>query len=92
MSLARLLAQGLVCEEIASAPCGECTSCRKVHGNNHADVWTESPSGKSQTIVVDQVQELQRRLASFATNAARRPNPGAERIEPARPRTSLNFT
>jgi len=63
MSLARLLAQGLVCEELAAAPCGECTSCRKVHGNNHADVWTESPSGKSQTIVVDQIQELQRRLS-----------------------------
>lgn len=63
MTLARLLAAGLVCEAPGDRPCEECTSCRKVAAGTHTDVWTQEPSGKSRTITVDQVAEIQRRLS-----------------------------
>ena len=63
MTLARLLAAGLVCEADGERPCGQCTPCQKVASGTHTDVWTEEPSGRSKTITVDQVAEIQRRLS-----------------------------
>ena len=63
MTLARLLAAGLVCEAEGERPCEECTPCRRVAAGTHTDVWTEEPSGRSHTITVDQVAEIQRRLS-----------------------------
>ncbi len=70
MTLARLLAAGLVCDADGERPCGECTSCRRVAAGTHTDIWTEEPSGKSRTITVDQVAEIQRRLAYRRGDAA----------------------
>lgn len=61
MTLAMTLAAGLVCEA-DDRPCGECLGCRKVANGTHPDIWTEVPGGKSNTITVDQVTEIQRRL------------------------------
>jgi DNA polymerase III subunit delta' len=63
MTLARLLAMGLVCDSEGDRPCQECASCRKVASGAHTDVWTEEPTGKSKTITVDQVASIQRRLS-----------------------------
>ncbi len=64
LTIAALLARALACEAYGdAAPCGECSGCRKVAAGTHPDVWTESPGGKSHTITVDQVAEIQRRLS-----------------------------
>ncbi len=62
MTLASVLSRGLLCTAAADRPCGECVGCRKVAAGTHPDVWTEVPGGKSNTITVDQVSEIQRRL------------------------------
>jgi len=61
--IAHTVAAALVCEAAPDArPCRRCGACRKVAAQTHADVWTELPTGRSKTITVDQVSDVQRRL------------------------------
>jgi len=62
MTIARLFAKALVCSAPAQRPCGECKPCRQAEAGTHVDLSTESPEGRSQTINVSQVREIQRRL------------------------------
>lgn len=64
-TLARVFSQALLCdaEDAAARPCGTCPSCKRVQRESHVDHWIEIPTGKSNTITVDQVTEIQRRLS-----------------------------
>ena len=62
MTIARLFAKALVCSAPAHRPCGECKPGRQAEAGTHVDLSTESPEGRSQTINVSQVREIQRRL------------------------------
>ena len=56
-TLARLLAQTLLCEENPNQrPCGQCPACKRFLSGNHPDVRYVAPKGRS--IGVDDVREL----------------------------------
>lgn len=56
-TLARMLAQGLLCEAAPEErPCGHCPACKRFLGGTHPDVRVVSPKGRS--IGVDEVREL----------------------------------
>jgi DNA polymerase III subunit delta' len=65
-ALARTLAKTLNCQHPKRASkagpaidcCGECPSCRKIDGDNHADIHWVRPESKSRVITVDQMREL----------------------------------
>jgi DNA polymerase III delta' subunit len=61
-TLARLFAASLLCER-DDAPCGECPTCTRVEAGSHPDVRIVEPSGRSHTIGVDAVSEIQRALS-----------------------------
>lgn len=46
--------------DLASEPCGQCVSCRKVAENRHADLIEISPKGE--TIPVDDLREMKKSL------------------------------
>jgi DNA polymerase-3 subunit delta' len=63
-TVAAILARALLCEAAPEQrPCDACVSCRKVASGSHPDCWTELPGGKSNIISVEQVAEVQRRVA-----------------------------
>jgi DNA polymerase-3 subunit delta' len=73
MTIATLLSRALACTGgVEEPPCGECPSCIKTAAGTHPDVWTEVPGGKSNTITVDQISEIQRRLTYRRAEAAHR--------------------
>lgn len=65
-TLARTLAKTLNCQApVRRAPggpavdcCDECSSCRKIDGDNHADVHWARPESKSRVITIDQMRGL----------------------------------
>lgn len=60
-TLAALFAAALLCEE-EDGPCGRCSACARTSSGNHAGLRVVEPSGKSNTIGVDDVAEVQRAL------------------------------
>ena len=60
-TLARLFAAALLCTE-DDGPCGQCKACGRVAAGSHADMTVVEPSGRSRTIGVDAVAEVQRAL------------------------------
>lgn len=61
MTVARTFAQTLLCEG-RDKPCGACPPCAREAVSTHADLIRVEPTGKSRTIGVDQVAEVQRML------------------------------
>jgi DNA polymerase-3 subunit delta' len=61
-AVAEQFARALLCEGGPPRPCGVCPSCRKADAGTHTDLHVVEPTGKSQTITVDQVSEVQRKL------------------------------
>ncbi len=61
MTVARTFAQALLCQG-RDKPCGSCPPCAREAVGTHADLLTLEPTGKSRTIGVDQVSEVQRML------------------------------
>ena len=65
-ALARTLAKTLNCEApVRRTPggpavecCDKCASCRKIEGDNHADVHWARPESKSRVITIDQMRGL----------------------------------
>ena len=55
-TLARWLAQGLVCTSGGDVPCGVCAACRKVAANGHQDVTFLDNNGE--TIRIDLVRDV----------------------------------
>ena len=66
--LARTLAKTLNCLNpvktggVATDCCDECMSCKKIAGENHADIHWARPESKSRVITIDQTRELMREL------------------------------
>ena len=63
MTLGRALAAALLCEARDDGACGECPGCSKVSQGMHTALHEIVPGGRSNTIQVDQIQELQRKLS-----------------------------
>jgi DNA polymerase-3 subunit delta' len=63
-TVARIFARALACErpELVS-PCEQCPACVRSRAGTHADLWVEVPQGAANTITVEQVAEVQRRLS-----------------------------
>lgn len=55
-SLARLIAQGVLCGENGVHPCGTCEACQKIAHGNHADVFTIGSNPK-EIIKIDTIRE-----------------------------------
>ncbi len=60
-TLARLFAASLLCEA-DDGPCGACPSCGRLRAGTHAGLRVVEPGGKSHTIGVEDVAEVQRAL------------------------------
>jgi len=58
--LARILAQGLLCQAPGEAgePCNTCKSCKLFHAGSHPDFLLTTPEEDSSIIAVDQVRAL----------------------------------
>jgi DNA polymerase-3 subunit delta' len=56
-TLARALAQALLCERQAGAPCGECRTCQRIAQARYPDV--QLITAEKNTIQIDQVRTLQ---------------------------------
>jgi DNA polymerase-3 subunit delta' len=67
-TLAFDLAAGLLClaDEPAQRPCRDCSACRKVAADNHADLHLVQPAGAGEQIRIGQVQDLSSELALTA--------------------------
>ena len=61
--LALWTAQMALCENVAEAPCGHCTSCILFLAGNHPDFYSLELEEKASFIKVDQVRELCTKLA-----------------------------
>src|SRR6516162_2271219 len=61
--LAAWAAALVLCERGKSAPCGECTACRRVASLHHPDVSWVRPQEESRQIRIEQVRELSSELA-----------------------------
>lgn len=73
-TLARLLAQAMLCEApVSHRPCGRCTACKKVLRDIHPDVTVIAGPGEGKPITVDQVRGLR-------SDAYIRPNEGARKV------------
>lgn len=88
-TLALDLAAGLLClaQDAAQRPCRTCSACRKVAGDNHADLHLIEPEGAGEQIRIGQVQQLASDLALTAMEgrfriavitSAQRLNPDAQ--------------
>ena len=79
------LIQALFCSILPDDACGECPSCRKVAGGNHADIHFIEPLPDKRDISIDQLRAMQRELSLRPYEAPRK----ACIIEPAE-RMSIN--
>lgn len=79
------LIQALFCSVLPDDACGECPSCRKVSGGNHADIHFIEPLPDKRDISIDQLRTMQRELSLRPYEAPRK----ACIIEPAE-RMSVN--
>jgi DNA polymerase-3 subunit delta' len=57
------LIQTLFCPNADSDACGVCPPCRKVGGNNHADIHLIEPLPDKRDISIEQLREMQREVA-----------------------------
>ena len=74
-SLARTLAKTLNCMRpvktggAATDCCDECSSCRKIDGDVHADIHWARPESKSRVVTIDQMREMMREIQLKPTEA-----------------------
>lgn len=57
--VAKILAMAICCNE-QNAPCGECTSCKKIEGGIHPDVYVVEP--EKQNILAEQIRVLNQKV------------------------------
>ena len=57
------LAQTILCAEKLQEACGTCATCISVRAGTHPDLLVLAPESGRQSLVIDQVRELQRLLA-----------------------------
>lgn len=66
------LIQALFCTVLPDDACGECPSCRKVAGGNHADIHFIEPLPDKRDISIDQLRAMQRELSLRPYEAPRK--------------------
>ena len=71
-TLALRLAQALLCQEPASAPCADCRACLQVVDGVHPDLHLVEAEEVDGTLKVEQVRELQRQIALTPYEGGRR--------------------
>lgn len=57
---ARVFARTLVCDRGGVEPCGACPGCRAVEADSHPDVFFYAPAGRSRSITINRIRDLQR--------------------------------
>ena len=57
-TLAKLLAQALVCRDPDHAPCGRCPSCIRAKAGSHPDIRVLEGSGATRSLTVEQIRWL----------------------------------
>ena len=72
-SLARLLAQALLCEDpaVEKRPCGQCKGCRRVQAGTHPDLLTPTET-KKKSIGVEEIRVILSALQTHALESDRR--------------------
>jgi len=83
--LARILAQGLLCQSPGEAgePCNACKSCKLFHAGSHPDFLLTAPEEDSSIIAVDQVRAL---IDYFSL----RPHTSARKVAVLTPAEAMN--
>lgn len=64
----RFLCMWVVCKQ-GDKPCGQCSACLKVKGDNHIDVYRAKGTGKTNGISVDEVRNITRDTAIIPNEA-----------------------
>lgn len=57
-TVARLLAQGLLCRSEGERPCGACRDCRRFLARTHPDALFPAPAPREKTIKIDALREM----------------------------------
>ena len=57
-TLARLLAQGLLCRAEGDRPCGQCRDCRRFLSRTHPDALFPAPAPREKTIRIDALRDM----------------------------------
>lgn len=57
-TLARLLAQGLLCRGEGTRPCGQCRDCKRFLARTHPDALFPVPAPKEKTIKIDALRQV----------------------------------
>lgn len=57
-TLARLLAQGLLCRSEGERPCGQCRDCKRFLARTHPDALFPAPAPKEKTIKIDALRQV----------------------------------
>jgi DNA polymerase III subunit delta' len=81
--LATWVAQLVLCEKPAVAPCGTCRACRRVAAHHHPDLMWVQPLEDSRQIRIEQVREL---IADLALT----PHAGGYKVAVITPADALN--
>ncbi len=68
-TLARTLAQALLCSQDENRPCGNCSACRRVESGNHPDLLIVAPEEEGQQVKIGQIREVERYLRLTPTEA-----------------------
>ena len=71
-TLARLLAQGLLCSGDGDKPCGQCRDCRRFSARTHPDALFPAPAPREKTIKIDALREMIDALSHHALEGGRR--------------------
>lgn len=71
-TLARLLAQGLLCTAEGEKPCGECRDCKRFLSRTHPDALFPAPKPKENSIKIDALREMIDALSRHSLEGGRR--------------------
>ena len=71
-TMARLLAQGLLCSGEGDRPCGVCRDCRRFAARTHPDALFPAPAPKEKTIKIDALREMIDALSRHSLEGGRR--------------------
>ncbi len=70
-TIARYLAQGLLCTAEGERPCGHCSACHRVEGRSHPDLLLVEPE-EGRPLRIEQIREVERFLHLTPREGARK--------------------
>ena len=84
-TLARLLAQGLLCRGEGTRPCGQCRDCKRFLARTHPDALFPVPAPKEKNIKIDALRQVIDALSRHSLEGGNRVIliENAERMTPA---------